>query len=104
MGGMGSEGLPGEAFILLGPGEVSCFKAASAMWDYLCILFIWNYLFFLLVCPCAAPLSLTCLNKIIICVRANCLPYLELETQKGFSFPISVVPGLLLPGRQNTAS
>lgn len=42
---MGSEDLPGEALILLGPRVVSYFKAVSAMWDYLCILFIWNYLF-----------------------------------------------------------
>lgn len=42
---MGPEDLPGEALIFLGPRVVSYFKAVSVMWDYLRILFIWNYLF-----------------------------------------------------------
>lgn len=43
---MGPEDLPGEALIFLGPRVVSYFKAVSAMWDYLCILFIWKIIFF----------------------------------------------------------
>lgn len=30
-GGMGSKGLPEEALVLLGPGDISCFKAVSAV-------------------------------------------------------------------------
>lgn len=54
---MESKGLPGGALVSLGPREVSCFEAISAVWDYLCILFIWNYLF-----PCwTVRVQLPCL-------------------------------------------
>lgn len=55
---------------------------------------------FLLVCPCAAPLSLTRLSK-NLCKSKLCSSCLELGSQKDFVFPILLAPGLFLLARQD---
>lgn len=92
--------MPEEALVSLGPREVSCFKAVCCVGLFMYLIYMELFIF-LLVCPCAAPLSLTHLKIKFICIRANCLPCLELGSQKDFSFPIILAPGLLLPARQD---